>query len=285
MKYIILGHENPDVDSIVSGYLLEKVMTKKGYEAKFVITDKEVHKESLDICKKYKVDVDKYMSSEELDKEAKYILIDHHDRVVPGEVVAIIDHHPTVNDYSNLKYYRNEKSSSVAIMIAKECIKELNKHDVELACLATFVDTASFHSTKTNKADISWINEMCTKYDFEYDDLYREGLCLTDLTDVNDIAYNGMKKHEFNGMNIYSSYIQVASLSKSEHIVKEILDNLKEHVKKENIDLFVFIVYDMSDFYTKVYEITDDIKENEYFLYASRGNTIIPDIFKRLKNK
>ena len=37
-------------------------------------------------------------------------------------------------------------------------------------------------------------------------------------------------------MNIYSSYIQVASLGKSEHIVKEILDNLKEHVKKEKID-------------------------------------------------
>ena len=27
MKYIILGHENPDVDSIVSGYLLEKIMS------------------------------------------------------------------------------------------------------------------------------------------------------------------------------------------------------------------------------------------------------------------
>ena len=44
MEYIILGHVNVDVDSIVSGYLLEKIMTKKGYKASFVIPDEEVAK-------------------------------------------------------------------------------------------------------------------------------------------------------------------------------------------------------------------------------------------------
>lgn len=41
-KYIILGHENPDVDSIVSGYLLEKYMIKLGFDAQFVIPDKVI---------------------------------------------------------------------------------------------------------------------------------------------------------------------------------------------------------------------------------------------------
>ena len=47
-NYIILGHENPDVDSIVSGYLLEKIMIKLGYNASFLIPDRAIEKETID---------------------------------------------------------------------------------------------------------------------------------------------------------------------------------------------------------------------------------------------
>lgn len=30
---IILGHENPDVDSIISAIILNKILTKKGYSS------------------------------------------------------------------------------------------------------------------------------------------------------------------------------------------------------------------------------------------------------------
>ena len=63
------------------------------------------------------------------------------------------------------------------------------------------------------------------------------------------------------------------------------IETLKEYREKENIDLFVFIVYDMTNFYTKVYKINDEIEIDEYFLYASRGNTIIPDIVKKYSKK
>ena len=46
---IILGHEHPDVDSIVSGYLLEKCLLKEGYKASFCITDKTLNRETNDI--------------------------------------------------------------------------------------------------------------------------------------------------------------------------------------------------------------------------------------------
>ena len=49
-KAIILGHENPDVDSVVSGYLLEKILTKKGYDVEFIIPDKKIDSDTLDIC-------------------------------------------------------------------------------------------------------------------------------------------------------------------------------------------------------------------------------------------
>ena len=284
MKYIILGHENPDVDSLVSGYLLEKVMKKKGYEVSFCIPDKVIASDSERICSKYKLNLKKYMV-DDLDKDAKYILVDHNDREVPGEIVAVLDHHPTPKDKSSVPYYRNEKISATACMIAKDCEEYLDKHDIELACVATFIDTVSFHSTKTVKKDISWVNEMTTKYDLDYDEMYRDGLCLTELTNVEEIAFNGLKKAEYDGFSIHSSYVQIVDLEKNKKIIDKIIEKLKKYRNKENVDLFVFIVYDMTNFYTKVYKINENIDYDEYFLYASRGNTIIPDIVKKYCKK
>lgn len=284
MKYIILGHENPDVDSLVSGYLLEKVMKKKGYEVSFCIPDKVIASDSERICSKYKLNLKKYMV-DDLDRDAKYILVDHNDREVPGEIVAVLDHHPTPKDKSSVPYYRNEKISATACMIAKDCEEYLDKHDIELACVATFIDTVSFHSTKTVKKDISWVNEMTTKYDLDYDEMYRDGLCLTELTNVEEIAFNGLKKAEYDGFSIHSSYVQIVDLEKNKKIIDKIIEKLKKYRNKENVDLFVFIVYDMTNFYTKVYKINENIDYDEYFLYASRGNTIIPDIVKKYCKK
>lgn len=283
MKYVILGHENPDVDSIISGYLLEKIMLKKGYDVEFVIPDKEISVESENICNKYKLYVGDYQK-DNLEKNAKYILVDHNKREVPGEIVGIIDHHPC--DNVSVEYSKIEKASSTACMIALECEKLLGKKDIELACLATFVDTVSFHSTKTRKSDINWINEMCTKYDFDYDKMYRDGLCLTDLKSVDEILFNGLKKYDFDGFYLHSSYIQVNEMKNTDNIIDEIMDKLKKYVLDNDINMYVFIVYDMSDFYTKVYKIEkDNVNIDEYFLYASRGNTIIPDIVKQIKTK
>ena len=221
MKYIILGHENPDVDSLVSGYLLEKVMRKMGYEVSFCIPDKVIASDSDRICSKYKLNLKKYMV-DDLDKDAKYILVDHNDREVPGEIVAVLDHHPTPKDKSSVPYYRNEKISATACMIAKESEEYLDKHDIELACVATFIDTVSFHSTKTVKKDISWVNEMTTKYDLDYDEMYRDGLCLTELTNVEEIAFNGLKKAEYDGFSIHSSYVQIVDLEKNKKIIDKI---------------------------------------------------------------
>ena len=277
MEYIILGHENPDVDSIISGYLLEKIMKKRGYDVSFIIPDKKVCKDTENICNEFNIFLGKYFK-DDMDKNAKYILVDHNEREVPGEIVAVIDHHLCNIEYKC--YFDVDDASSTAYKIASYAEEELSKKDIELAVLATFIDTVSFHSTKTRKSDISWVNEMCTKYEFEYDDLYRHGLCLTDLKNVEDIMFNGLKKYDFDGFKIHCSYLQVEDISKHSELIDEMIDKLKSYYIDNDISLFVFIIYDMSCFHTKVYEINEEVDTREYNLYASRGNTIIPDIKK-----
>ena len=72
-KIIILGHENPDVDSIVSGYLLEKIMLNMGYDVKYIIPDKEISNSER---RKLSTFPDIKLNSEYISKVDKYFL-DH----------------------------------------------------------------------------------------------------------------------------------------------------------------------------------------------------------------
>ena len=60
-KIIILGHENPDVDSIVSGYILEKILLKKGYDVEFIIPDENIEEETLSICLRNNINPKQFM--------------------------------------------------------------------------------------------------------------------------------------------------------------------------------------------------------------------------------
>ena len=61
--YIILGHQNPDVDSIVSGYLLEQYLNRCGYVSKFMIPDSVIDEENLRVCRKYDLDPMEFQGS------------------------------------------------------------------------------------------------------------------------------------------------------------------------------------------------------------------------------
>ena len=52
-KYIILGHEHPDVDSIVSGYIYQNYLRRRNINAEFIIPDKKINEDTLEICRSF----------------------------------------------------------------------------------------------------------------------------------------------------------------------------------------------------------------------------------------
>lgn len=285
-KIIILGHENPDVDSIISGYLLEKIMRKKGYNSDFVIPDKKIDKDTLDICRKNGLEIAKFMKEINLnDKNAKYILVDHNERELAGEIICIIDHHPRDIEPEIDNYY-NQKISSTACYICQGNEELLTREDLRLAVLATLVDTASFHSTKGRKEDREWALNICSSHNLNYNELYKEGLCLTPLGEIKEASLNGIKKYNYDGKKLESSYIQIENPELEANKINQIINILKERVINEGLDAFVFIVHNMTEFKTMYYLITKTKTENRYYeMYTSRGNTIMPEVKTLLKTK
>ena len=285
-KIIILGHENPDVDSIVSGYLLEKILKKKGYSAEFIVPDKSLDKDTLEICRKYDLEPTKYQKDINLkDSNINYILVDHNERNVKGNIIGIIDHHPTSKKI-NVENYYNQNVVSTAYFIAKNSEELLDLYDIKLAVLASFIDTVSFNSNKGTKEDKEWIIKICDKYGFNYSEFEKEGLRLTELLGIEKDSLNGLKKHVFNGIKVESSYIQIDSIKKYQDYINEIIKYLKKYRNKQSIDAFVFIVHNMTELKTMYNLITKDSIEKRYYdSYVSRGSAIIPEVEQDLKRK
>lgn len=282
VDYIILGHQNPDVDSIISGVLLERYLNRHGYTSKFVIPDLLIDEENLSICYKYGINPIDYQAVLPSNSKQKYILVDHFERDVLGEIVGVIDHHPTSKELS-YTYYKNEKASSTASMIVKGREDEFTKDEIYLAVLATMVDTVSFHSSKTLSEDISWVEDMTEEYRLPYSELYHDGLCLTKISNANDFLSHGLKEYQFDDKRIASSSVLLLHPEDYNGMYPSVFSLLQNYVFDHNLELFVLLIHDMSKFQSSVYYVdSKNVKKEEFDHFVSRGSEVIPELEKKL---
>ncbi len=284
-KYIILGHENPDVDSIVSGVIYQNYLNRNGMNTEFVIPDENIDEDTLSICRSFHLEPTDYQKPLEFDENTKFILVDHHQRDNIGEIFNIMDHHPDSNSPEG-DYYINESSSSTSCLIVQGKEPFFSTHEIELACMAAMVDTASFHSTKSCPWDLDWIKRMCEERKLDYDRLFEAGLTTNSLEDKQKAMFHGLKKHNLRDHKVESSTVHVKSMKKEWNNINDIVYGLMQHVIEQELDIFLFIVHDMSRFETYVYQITKDgYTRKKYDEYTSRGTTIIPELEEELIQK
>lgn len=283
-KFIIIGHENPDNDSIVSGYLLEKLMKSIGYNnVEFIIPDEVISEENIKLANYCEIDPTVYQKELPQDPTIKYILVDHHERNVPGEIVAIIDHHPTDKEIT-VSYYQNEPACSTCCLIVRERERHFSVKDLKAACLSAMVDTAAFHSNKTVVSDYLWVKNICAKFNFNYEELMTVSMCPTDISDIPSASINGLKKHDIHGHKVASSFVHLPKPADNEPKINQMINYLKNYSTEEGYDLFTFIIHDITNFKTTLYKISENsIEKVEYEEYTSRGTKIIPDITEELK--
>lgn len=281
-KYIILGHENPDVDSIISGLLLERLLNRMQINATFIIPDRNIDEEQLQICKKYGVDPMIFQRPLKDSASNNYLLVDHHQRKLKGEIVGIIDHHPTLEDIE-VSYYQNELASSTTCLLCQGREQYFTKDELALAIMAAFVDTAAFHSTKARLSDLTWTKEVADSRQIDLTPFYQEGLCLTPTDSISYAALHGLKTYMFQNLSFASSYVQLQNVASQQKFLDDAISYLHEYMIEEQLNLFAFVVHDMEKFHTYLYKLfPDTIERKEYSKYTSRGSTIIPEIEKDL---
>lgn len=274
----VIGHQNPDVDSIVSGIVLSKYLKYKGYNCSYIIPEQFIDKETSQILSKFGIDCNSYKNN--IPNNSKLILVDHHETVYNGEVVAVIDHHPTIKNF-DYPIYINKKASSTSKLIYDIIKKEdesfLTKDIIEQLIVALLVDTCSFKSSKTNPSDIPWTKNICSQLNLDFEKLKTVGYCLTDLKDPYISSVNGFKEFKYIDKIVKTSYIQCEFFDFNK--INDNINILKTKVKEDNIFMWVFIVVDIKNEKTLEYRIYSnkvDLLHHDFI--ASRGTNIMPTI-------
>lgn len=280
MKYIILGHQNPDVDSILSGILLERIFTRniKSDSFKFIIPDDTIDELTKKIISNLGIDINDY-KDKTVDELDQIILVDHYeDTRYNNRICAIYDHHPitsNLNYFENVSSYHLTKSCSTTTIIYNMFNEYITKDEFILVLVGALVDTVSFNSDKTNYEEVELLKKKCEEYGYDINNYLEIGLCLNNLDDLNKIYLNGLKKHVLQDKKVESSYIQIKDIDKNNSKIEAIISMLTNYLNQEKLDIFVFIVHDMDNFKSIAYKITKEgITIDNYDSYTSRSSII-----------
>lgn len=127
---------------------------------------------------------------------------------------------------------------------------------------------------------------MVDKYQFNYSKLYKDGLCLTDISSVSDFLTHGLKEYQFGDKKIAASYVSVLHPEQISEMLSSAFSFLQNYVNCHDLALFTLIINDMTKFQSSVYYVTSgDIVKRDFEHFVSRGNDIIPEIEKKLLKK
>ncbi len=278
----ILGHDNIDVDAVLSGILMSRLLNFLGIENEFTILEKVKKDDTFEIVEEiFGIDMNKWENVSENDDRA-LLLLDHYETVHKGHVVACVDHHPTnqTKDYEFI-YSRNSCATAYLIFeLMQEVGYPISVEDAKMIIVSMMVDTTAFRSSKAIQEEVEDAKNLSEKFGLDYDYLEKISLCLTPIhkMTIEQIISNGQKWYNYNGNKVGSSYLQLYDIPEK-NIFDEWLETLKKRRKETASKMLVFIIFDTRFNLTYEYRISQDAMDlHVYVGILSRGKNIMPEI-------
>ncbi len=287
----IIGHDNIDVDAVLSGVLLAKLLQFLNINAKFIILQPIKKDDTYEILSNL-TNINMYNYEETYENDLRNLfLVDHYETIHKGKIIGCIDHHITEKENSySFSYVRNSSASAYLIYeLMKVANYPLTAEEAKLIIISMMVDTTAFRSSKTIPEEVAVARILAKKFNINYNFLEESCLCLTPIEKMNidEITSNGQKKYDYNGHKIESAYLQLNTIPDDATLNKWIAylsSKFASHL--HNIDMMVFIIFDMNSNITYEYQIMQYyIKKIIHKGILSRGKDIMPEIEKRYLNE
>ena len=160
----ILGHNNPDADSLISSYILSNILKSKGIKAHFCILNNNYDYTFHD--KKLLDDNFKYIPEVVSSKNKRFILVDHNDLqgLKKDDVIGAFDHHVIKNEIDNILEIEYASTALLIYDLFKSNY-EFSEEEKYLILLATLSDTDYLTSSRFTKYDKRLVDELNIKVD------------------------------------------------------------------------------------------------------------------------
>lgn len=253
---IIIGHNNPDTDSIVSEILIVKILKSLGIESKYGILEDSIIPNRT---KKYfnKIDYNPIIIKKSEINKYNYFLVDHNDvkQSIKNEkqVVGGIDHH--IKTGNNEILIEMRCSTSLLIYKLFKNIYKFDEKDLNNIYLAVIDDTKFGISSRYYEEDKILVKEM--GFDSNLSKYFDEYFIETNFSDLEKaFSENAKKEYNFDGTNITCTAIERLSdkhLNKYKEYVKKKKNFLGVWTSLKNPSVDMFLNYN-NTFYEKHYD-------------------------------
>ncbi|XOB42566.1 MAG: manganese-dependent inorganic pyrophosphatase [Candidatus Nealsonbacteria bacterium] len=277
----VIGHKQPDTDSICSPIAYANYLKQKGKNAVAVKSGK-INPET-----KYVLDYFKIQEPETLTDVSgkKIILLDHNektqtpDNIDKAEIIEVIDHHKIVFECSNPIYFHNEPIGSTATIIAKKYFNDQNvKLDKKIAGIllsAILSDTVIFKSPTSTDEDVEIAKKLAEIAEIknieEFGLEIKKSKAILKEMSAEDIILSDFKTYEFGKIKLGGGQVEVVNFTEINERKQELLKKIEEIAKKENYDILILTA-------------TDIIKQDSLLLFFEKENYIEKAFNKKPEN-
>ncbi|AGB42182.1 inorganic pyrophosphatase/exopolyphosphatase [Halobacteroides halobius DSM 5150] len=276
MTTYVVGHQNPDTDSICAAIAYANLKQQLGAKAEAIRAGK-INAETEFILDKFEVQAPKLVT--ELAKGDEVILVDHNEKsqaiagIKEAEVKEIIDHHRIGDiETGNPIYFRNEPVGSTATVVTKlyqENGVEINEQMAGLLLSAILSDTVIFRSPTCTKADKEIANRLAKQLGVDIQkygkNMFKAGSVVNQL-EPKELITNDYKEYELAGETIGVGQIEIMDVNEVNDIKEDLLVGIEELVAERGYKFLVLIV-------------TDILAEGSLLLFPADAKEIIADAF------
>ena len=244
----VLGHNNPDADSLISSYVLSNILKSKGINAHFCILDKNYDytfhdKKLLEENFNHKPKV--------VDDNRLFIFTDHNDLqgIKKENVLGAFDHHRIKYEIDNIVEIEYASTSLLIYDLFKDEY-DFNEEEKRLVALATLSDSDYLTSSRFTEIDRKLFDELELKENVK--DLQLKYFITTDFSLGVDKNFE-INKKEYLRDNKKITRIQITSYD----------DNcLDEYINKAKELEYLLIWVNYKDETTTIYYDNEVIKLN-----------------------
>ncbi len=253
-KVHVVGHKNPDTDSVVSAIVFSDYLKKKKISATPVAAGK-LNKETSFVLSFLKEKNPTILLSA---GDKKIFMVDHGnlEESVKGlknsSIYGVLDHHKMSGiTTDNPIFYRSEPLGSTSTLVYKmfsESKIKLTQKQASLLLCGVVSDTLNFNSSTTTKEDKIVSQRLAKLSKLKINDLAEKMFkAKSDISGMKskDIILSDYKEYVFSKAKIGFGVYETVDFSLINEIKKKLIKELKKIKKEKKLDLIFFVSVDI----------------------------------------
>ncbi len=287
----VIGHKNPNSDTVCTAIAYARLLNELGYEAKPAIT-MPVNNETAFVLK------DAGVKTPEILYDASGLnifLVDHceyaqaADGMEDAHIVGVLDHHGigTVST-GNMVVYEGKPIGATATIVWLDYLNygvEIDKQTAHILLGAILSDTSNFSASTTTDADRKAVEELSLIAQVDADDFYKklhaESLSYAGMSD-EEILFGDYKEYEASGVKFGIGLLSAIDDDTAIELAKRMKVALEEYGDTRDVDLIYAAVTMREnglkhDYIVPGNELSESILKNAFPNYKYDGTSYLYD--------